>query len=562
MKFSTCILAVAFAAGLASCGSRERVNACYDVVPLPQSITETDGADAFVLNPSTGIVAADSAMRNNAELLAGYIATLTGFTPEIKAEAPGSNYILLAHDLENANAEAYEMNVDAGRIIINGASPAGTFYGVQTLRKAIPGNAEGCDVVFAPVAISDAPRFGYRGAHFDTSRHFFDVDSTKIFIDMLALHNINRLHWHLTDDQGWRVEIKSRPELTARGAMRNGTLIGAAADGNRTYDSIPYGGYFTQEQIRDIVDYAARRHITIIPEIDLPGHMQAALAAYPELGCTGGPYEVWQNWGVSDDVLCAGNDSIYPFLEDVLGEIIELFPSEYIHIGGDECPKTRWKNCPKCQALIRSLGLRDNKQGTAEQQLQSHVMSHVAQFINSRGRKVIGWDEILEGGVAPGAVVMSWRGTEGGIAAAEGGHDAIMTPFEYLYFDFVQTPDKDAEPQAATWGEPITVERVYNYNPVPETLTPEQAAHIIGVQANLWTEYIPTMRQAQYMELPRLGALAEIQWSDADKDYPAFLKRLERLASIYDAEGYNYARHAFAGPQQAEATDSVTLGSK
>ena len=540
------IIAATICLTVASCSERTTVEADYNVVPLPQSISEVKEGDAFILNPDTRIVAADSAMADEAALLAEYIGTLNGFTPEITAENPARNYILLTDNLDGANKEAYEMDVNADRILINGASPAGTFYGIQTLRKSIPGAAGDRNVVFPPVTISDAPRFGYRGAHLDCSRHFFDVDSTKIFIDMLALHNINRMHWHLTDDQGWRVEIKSRPELTRKGAMRNGTIIGMASEGNTNYDSIPYGGFFTQEQIRDIVDYAKRRHITIIPEIDLPGHMQAALAAYPELGCTGGPYEVWQNWGISEDVLCAGNDSVYTFLDDVMAEIIELFPSEYIHIGGDECPKTRWENCAKCQSKIKQLGLHDNENGTAEQQLQSYVMKHVTEFLTARGRKVIGWDEILEGGVAPGAVVMSWRGTEGGIAAAEAGHDAIMTPSEFLYFDFVQSSDKESEPQGASWGDPITVEKVYMYNPVPEELTPEQGAHIIGVQANLWTEYIPTMRHAQYMELPRLGALAEIQWSNASKDYPVFVERLRKLTSIYDAEGYNYARHAFA----------------
>lgn len=554
MKFSHLLIA-ALAAATASCSEREKVLADYQVVPLPQSIAEVMNEKGFELNPDTRIVASDSAMTSNAGLLAGYIATMTGFTPEITAETPADNYILLTADLDNENKEAYVMNVNSECIAIDGASPAGTFYGIQTLRKSIP-CAGDHNVVFTPATITDAPRFSYRGAHFDSARHFFCADSVKIFIDMLALHNINRLHWHLTDDQGWRVEILSRPELTAKGAMRSGTLIGAATGDNENYDSIPYGGFYTQDQIRDIVGYAARRHITIIPEIDLPGHMQAALASYPELGCTGGPYEVWRRWGISEDVLCAGNDSIYTFLDDVLAEIVGLFPSEYVHIGGDECPKVRWENCPKCQARIRALGLRDDSHSTAEQKLQSYVMQHATDFLTARGRKVIGWDEMLEGGLAPGAVVMSWRGTEGGKAAAEAGHDAIMTPYEYLYFDFVQSPDVEAEPQAAHWGTPVTVEHVYNYNPVPESLTPEQAAHIIGVQANLWTEYIPTMQHAQYMELPRLGALAEIQWSNADKDYDSFISRLHKLSAIYDAEGYNYAHHAF---DAAPAPEAATL---
>lgn len=357
---------------------------------------------------------------------------------------------------------------------------------------------------------------------------------------MLALHNMNRFHWHLTDDQGWRIEMKSLPELAKIGSKRAGTVIG---NNTGEYDNIPYGGYYTQDEVKEIIKYASDRHITIIPEIDLPGHMQAALAAYPELGCTGGPYEVWQRWGVSDDVLCAGNDSVYVFLDKVLDEITGIFPSEYIHIGGDECPKVRWKECARCQAKIKALGLRDDKHSTAEDKLQSHVMKHAADRLASKGRKAIGWDEILEGGCDTTTVIMSWRGVQGGIKAAQAGHDAIMTPATYLYFDYKQSHD-EGEP-GAFYAAPLLLDKVYGYEPIPEDFTDEQAAHIIGVQGNTWCEYIPNFRHAQYMTLPRFAALSELQWSSAPKDFDAFLVRLSQLRKIYDAEGYNYNAKAF-----------------
>lgn len=357
---------------------------------------------------------------------------------------------------------------------------------------------------------------------------------------MMAMHNMNRFHWHITDDQGWRLEIKSLPRLTEVGAKRPNTVIGwNTAD----YDSIPVDGYYTQAEVSDIIAYAAERHITIIPEIDLPGHMQAALAAYPELGCTGGPYEVWRRWGVSQDVLCAGNDSMYVFLDKVMDELTDLFPSEYIHIGGDECPKARWKECAKCQAKIRALGLKSDRHSSAEQKLQSHVMKHVADYLATKGRKAIGWDEILEGGCDTSTVIMSWRGVEGGIKAAKAGHDAIMTPAKYLYFDYKQSYD-EGEP-GAYYAKPLLLEQVYSYEPIPEEFTSEQAEHILGVQGNTWCEYIPSFRHAQYMTLPRFGALAELQWTSSPKDFKAFKQRLSRLRKTYDAEGYNYRKEEF-----------------
>lgn len=527
---------------VASCTQKPEMTANYQVIPLPQEIAVDSVAEGFVFNGKTTITCAstDESMQKNAELLASYLAESTGITPAIKNEA-SKNTIVLTDTLSNQNSEAYNISVNSDRIVIDGASPAGAFYGIQTIRKSIAASdsiRQGA-VLFPAADIFDAPRFAYRGAHFDTSRHFFAPDSVKIFIDMIAMHNINRFHWHITDDQGWRIEIKSRPELTEKGSIRKGTMIGKQFSTN---DSIPYGGFYTQDEIRDIIKYAADRHITIIPEIDLPGHMLAALAAYPELGCTGGPYDVWGKWGVSEDVLCAGNDLSYAFLDDVLGEVADLFPSEYIHIGGDECPKARWAKCPKCQAKIKALGLKSDSHSTAEQKLQTHVMAHASDFLAKHGRKVIGWDEILEGGAPEGSVIMSWRGIKGAQQAAKAGHDAIMTPCQYLYFDFRQS-DNPSDPIAATWGNIIVPETVYNFDPIPSDLTPEEAKHIIGVQANLWTEYIPNFRHAEYMLVPRLAALAEVQWSSAPKDFDAFKNRLPGIINLYELNGYNYSNY-------------------
>ncbi|WP_287132306.1 family 20 glycosylhydrolase, partial [Bacteroides sp.] len=369
----------------------------------------------------------------------------------------------------------------------------------------------------------------------------FTVEEVKSFIDMMALHNMNRLHWHITDDQGWRIEIKKYPLLTEIGSQRKETVIG---HNSGEYDGKPYGGFYTQEEAREIVAYAAERYITVVPEIDLPGHMQAALAAYPQLGCTGGPYDVWTIWGVSDNVLCAGNDSVLTFIDDVLAEIIDIFPSEYIHIGGDECPKVKWKSCSKCQARIKALGIKSDDKHSKEEYLQSFIINHGEKFLNAHGRQMIGWDETLEGGLAPNATVMSWRGEGGGIEAAKQHHDVIMTPNTYLYFDYYQTKDTENEPMAI--GGYLPLERVYSYEPMPRSLTQEEQKYIVGVQANHWTEYIPTFSQLQYMALPRWAALCEIQWSQADKkDYQNFLTRLPQLISLYQTEGYNYAKHVF-----------------
>ncbi|HIS22137.1 MAG TPA: family 20 glycosylhydrolase [Candidatus Cryptobacteroides intestinipullorum] len=526
---------------------------CYEVVPMPRKIVGDVRSAPFCLSDCSGIVFLKDygeAMARNAEFLAEYIRDYTGISLDAEAVADlsgvGKGKIVLAVDASSGiPEEGYSMEVSSDGVVVKGSSPAGVFYGIQTLRKALPGVFSGGGKTELPaVRIDDSPRFGYRGAHFDVCRHFFTVDEVKEYIDMMALHNMNTLHWHITDDQGWRVEIKRYPELVEKGSMRDETLVGHLNDRPEKYDGKPYGGWYTQDEIRGIVEYAAERYIDIVPEVDLPGHMQAALCAYPELGCTDGPYKVWTKWGVSEDVLCAGNDAVLDFLDGVFSEIMELFPSEYIHIGGDECPKTRWEQCPKCQAKAAELGLEDDAASTKEQKLQSYVMKHVTEFLQSHGRKVIGWDEILEGDAADGAVVMSWRGESGGIKAASLGHDVIMTPNTYLYFDYYQGKDVSAEPLSI--GGYIPLRSVYYYNPVPSSLSRKEARHILGLQANLWTEYIATFPHVQYMVLPRWAALAENQWAcPAAKDYKKFLDRLENLISIYDSEGWNYAGHVF-----------------
>lgn len=524
--------------------SKKRVEANYQTIPLAQSIELQEQNEPFELTSSVKIFYDTTypEMKNNAEFLASYIQEKAGYTPtieELSPQADTSNSIVLKSNSSIENPEGYCIEIDNKQIRITGATSAGVFYGIQTLRKSLPAHLSKNQVFLPSVVITDAPRFAYRGAHFDVSRHFFTVDEVKTYIDMMALHQMNRLHLHLTDDQGWRLEIKKYPKLTEIGSVREGTVIGRNSG---EYDNTPHGGYYTQDQAREIVAYAARQFITIIPEVDLPGHMQAALAAYPHLGCTGESYKVWQQWGVSDDVLCAGNDSTLTFLKDVYSEVIDIFPSTYVHIGGDECPKTRWESCPKCQKRIIQLGLKSDAEHTKEEYLQSFVISYIEKFLNEKGRQIIGWDEILEGGLAPNATVMSWRGEKGGIEAAKQGHDVIMTPNTYLYFDYYQTQNTDNEPLAI--GGYVPIDKVYSYEPMPKSLTKEQQKHIIGVQANLWTEYIPTFAQAQYMVLPRWAALSEVQWSQPQtKDYSYFLQRLPQLLAIYDSKQYNYAKH-------------------
>ena len=526
---------------MTACSNQPTTVANYEVVPMPLEINTTQQA-SFLLKSGVTVYypAGNEKMQRNAEFLASYVKAQTGIELHVQAGEGGKGGIVLQLGLANDNPEAYQLKVDASQVVISSPSEAGVFYGIQTLRKAVD-VAEGSNVELPAVEIKDQPRFGYRGMMLDVGRHFFSMDEIKTYIDMMALHNINRFHWHLSEDQGWRIEIKKYPKLTEIGSMRKETVIG---HNSGKYDGKPYGGFYTQEQAKEIVAYAAERYITVIPEIDLPGHMQAALAAYPELGCTGGPYEVWTQWGVSDNVLCAGNDQTIQFIKDVLAEIVEIFPSEYIHVGGDECPKVKWSTCPKSQARIKALGLKSDNKHTKEERLQSYVIHEAEEFLNSKGRKMIGWDETLEGGLAPNATVMSWRGEAGGIEAAKQHHDVVMTPNTYLYFDYYQSKDTETEPMAI--GGYLPIERVYSYEPMPKSLSPEEQKYIVGVQANLWTEYIPDFKQVQYMVLPRMAALSESQWCAPEKkNYEAFLQRVSRLVNIYAKNGWNYATHIF-----------------
>ena len=445
-------------------------------------------------------------------------------------------------------AEGYTLTVTGKAAKVTASDFKGFYTALQTIWQLFPaewfgeGPAKGVKWVLPCVEIRDEPRFAYRGMHMDPSRHFWTVEETKKYIDVMALYKLNRLHWHLSDDQGWRVEIKKYPRLTEVGSVRKETMVKKNFD-PYVGDGQPYGGFYTQDEIREVVAYAADRGITVIPEIDLPGHMQAALAAYPELGCTGGPYDVWTTWGVSEEVLCAGQEKTYEFLEGVLSEIMDLFPSEYIHIGGDECPKVRWEQCPRCQARIRALGLKDGAGHTKEQRLQNYVTSRMQEFLGRHGRKIIGWDEILEGELTPGATVMSWRGAAGGIEAAGRGFDVVMTPNDYFYFDYYQSEEQDREPFGI--GGYVPVEKVYSFDPY-ERLTDAAKPHILGVQANLWTEYIATPEHLEYMLLPRMCALSEVQWcAEENRDFERFKTSLEHTGDILDQAGYTWCQYVF-----------------
>ena len=543
MKILKQITFILFTVFIASCttGSKDSSVANYEVIPLPKHIKLIEG-EAFTLTNKTHIVYPDGneMLHKNAEFLSEYLYIATGLKLGLSNDMQKENTIVLKAGLESENTEGYTIDVNSDNITINGATEAAVFYGIQTVRKATP-IEKVRSVNYSSASISDEPRFGYRGVSLDVARHFQPVEFVKKYIDLLALHNVNRFHWHLTDDQGWRIEIDSFPRLTEIGSMRSETVIGRNSG---EYDGAPHGGYYTKDELKEVVEYAKDRYITIIPEVDLPGHMLAALTAYPELGCTGGPYHVIGEWGVFDDILCAGKEESFDFLEAVLTEVMEIFPSELIHIGGDEAPKTRWEECSDCQVRIKELGLSDKDGHSAEHFLQSYVTARVEEFLNEHGRKIIGWDEILEGELAPNATVMSWRGMEGGIQAAKMGHDVIMTPTTYSYFDYYQAQNIDEEPFGI--GGYLPLEQVYSFEPAPDILSEEEKGHILGPQANLWTEYIKEPEHVEYMILPRLAAMSEVQWMDANKkDYEEFLERLPRLISHYNKLDYTYATHVF-----------------
>lgn len=524
-------LSIILAAVLFSTSAMAEVN--YQTVPLPRQITlDASGKSAILAKGmSVSYTAGNQLMKRNAEFAQEFF----GLVPQ-EAAKKVSTPVTLTLGLKNDNPDAYCITVDKKGITIQGASESGVYYGLQTLRKSVM-NEDGDTYQLPFATISDEPRFQYRGTMLDCARHFFPVDFIKKYIDILAFHGVNKFHWHLTDDQGWRFEVKALPELAKKGSYRPHTILGTNvglwdAD-NAIHDAIPVEGFYTQDEIRDIVRYAEERYITIIPEIDLPGHMVAALSVYPNLGCTGGPYFVRPYWGVDPDVLCAGNPDVIKFIHTVLGELCQVFPSEYIHVGGDESPRVRWEKCPKCQAKKKELGLEK------EAQLQTYILKDVENFLTGKNRKLIGWDEILEGGLSDGATVMSWRGYNGGIEAARLHHNVIMTPTQNCYIDYYQLKEHREQPYAI--GGYLPLSKVYSMEPVPSELTSEESKYIMGAQCNLWTEYVASPDHAMYMLLPRLAAMSEVQWMTPDaKNYEDFCKRLSPMQKSYRKLGYKY----------------------
>ena len=532
----------------------------YRIIPLPKSV-ETDTTKVFVLRAGMGIAydSGNPEVSRNVQFLRQWVEELTGvklaLTPDDKKAAvrltlgfPADKKAKKAKkgqpaaELTEQQQEAYTISIGESGIQIAARNPIGFFRAAQTLRKSLP-VAQGpkgpafSSIDFPYAQIQDEPRFVYRGAHLDCARHFFSVEVIKQYLDLLALHGCNQFHWHFTEDQGWRFEVKALPELAKKGSVREQTVIGRNTG---VYDGQRYGGYYTQEQCREIVNYAAERYINVIPEIDLPGHMQGALHVYPNLGCTGGPYPVWQIWGVSRDVLCAGNPETMTFLKTVLGELCDVFPSKFIHIGGDECPKARWKECPKCQAKAKELGLKDDGKHSIENQLQTWINHEMEKFLSKRGRDMIGWDEVLEGGLTEKGIVMSWRGIKGGIEAARQHHRVIMTPTDYCYIDYYQLKDQGGQPLGI--GGYLPVSKVYSFEPlIPDQLSEDEQKYILGPQVNLWTEYVAYPQHLFYMLLPRLDAISEVQWCRSDqKDFEDFKTRLPHMKQIYDRMGVNY----------------------
>lgn len=524
----------------------------YDVIPLPKEV-KVDSANVFVLKNGMGVSfdASNEEVYRNVLFFRQWVEETTGVTLKL---APGDKKAAIRmsldypkakgeveSDLTEQQKEAYMIKVDKKGIAIIARQPIGLFRAAQTLRKSLP-IVKNADKVELPYAeIFDEPRFEYRGVLLDCGRHYFTVEFIKKFLDVMALHGSNQFHWHLTEDQGWRFEVKAYPSLAQKGSVRAETVIGPGNSG--IYNGTPYGGYYTQKECREVVRYAAERYINVVPEIDLPGHMQSALHVFPHLGCTGGPYPVRTYWGVSREVLCGGNPETLTFLKTVLGELCDVFPSKYIHIGGDECPKHRWQKCPTCQAKIKELGLKNDGKHTPENQLQSYINREVESFMKERGRAIIGWDEILEGGLSGESIIMSWRGTKGGIAAARQGHRVIMSPNVFSYIDHPQLKDLGKQPRT-TDSYIVSASKVYSFEPlIPDSLTKEQQRLILGPQVNLWTEHVAYPQHAFYQLLPRLGASSEVQWCNPDqKNFDYFKKRLPRLKKLYDLLGVNYCK--------------------
>ena len=540
------VLAVALAAAARPAKAQQPL---VDVIPYPAHVERTGDSLTFAGVPViVAADAADTALAREAQDAAQWIGESLGRPATVAAAPPaGGGVVSLAIDaaFPDTSREAYRLVSDRNGVRITARGHAGVFYGVQTLRQMVTPAPDGWKL--PSVTIVDRPRFAWRGLHLDVARHFFPVAVVERYIDLMARYKLNRFHWHLTDDQGWRIQIKRYPWLTQVGAYRKETMVGKHFD-PYVGDGVPYGGYYTQDQIREVVRYAAERYVTVVPEIEMPGHSLAALAAYPQLACTEGPFQVDTQWGISEDIYCP-KERTFRFLEGVLTEVMQLFPSRYIHVGGDEVPKFRWQESPAAQAVMRQNGLAN------EEDLQSYFMKRIEQFLSSHGRRLIGWDEILQGGLPPEATVMSWRGTEGGIAAARAGHDVIMTPGDYLYFDHYQG-DSAGEPLAI--GGYLPLERVYEYEPVPDSLTPEQATHILGAQGNMWTEYVSTAEHLEYMVYPRALALAEVTWSPrAARSWTNFEARLPAALAALERAGVNFRIPTVRGLDG----DSVTLDS-
>jgi len=505
------------------------------IIPAPDKQIFLDGF--FKLNDNTTINYPNE-FKNSVNFLSSYLNQGEAQYLFIKNKNASKNFVHFLLDEKLSNDEAYKIEIKKNGITITSRDNKGAFYAIQTLRQLIPASFEdktypNTEISIKCQIIEDSPRFKYRGMHLDVGRHLFSVEFIKKYIDALAMLKFNTFHWHLTEDQGWRIEIKKYPKLNTIAAYRDSTLAGHYTDRPRKYDKTRYGGYYTQEQVKDVVNYALEREITIIPEIEMPGHSKAAIAAYPELGCTGENVNVATLWGVFEDIYCSKEET-FNFLEDVIDEVAELFPGEYIHIGGDEAPKTRWEKCKNCQSVIKRENLKD------EHELQSYFITRMEKYINSKGKKIIGWDEILEGGLAPNATVMSWRGTSGGIKAANMKHDVIMTPNATCYLDHYQSKDKN-EPLAIGGYTPL--EEIYNYEPIPEELDSESSKYIIGAQGNVWTEYMSTSEYVEYMVFPRIFALSEVVWSKNKSNFEEFTSRVTSFFDRLDKLNINYSTH-------------------
>ena len=520
---------------LGACTSTPPVTKEVSIVPITNHLEETNGA--FVLKSNTSIGVIDAELIPAAEYLADMLSGATGYDLKVKE---GEGTITLALGDVQGKEGAYTLTAESDKVNITGNSYGGVIAGIESLRQLFPPQIEskeivkGTDWAIPAVNIQDAPRFEWRGIMLDVSRHFYTIDEVKELLDVMALYKMNKFHWHLTDDQGWRIEIKKYPKLTTVGGYRKKTIVGYMWDNPTEWNTKRYGGFYTQEDIKEVVAYAKKRFVEIIPEIEMPGHSVAALTAYPEYSCTGGPFEVEGRWGVFNDIYCT-KESTFTFMQDILDEVVELFPSSYIHLGGDEAPRIRWKNCVHCQERMKQEHL------TKEAELQTYFINRIENYLNTKGKKIIGWDEILEGGILQRATVMSWRGEKGGIHAAKAGYDVIMSPNIYMYFNCLQS--KVNEKKIGNPNRVITLEKVYNYHPVPEVLSADEAKHIKGVQANLWTEYMSALDEMEYMLYPRVAALSEVAWSKKEnKDYGRFCTRLESIRRHYDVLGVNYCK--------------------